>query len=311
MIGMEGAPGAQAAAMPGLRSPTSVRGEYENKPSTQSWPGYPPEAYTTYGGFDWMTATVGGLWDALLSEGRLFTLTSNSDNHRTILDTLRNGDFQPGQNFDNTGHLPDPVETGTPQPGSDLWPGQFSRTHVGVTRYGYREVMAGLRAGRVWVDHGQLVDGLDVRLEGGGARATLGGRLTVRRGHRLTLTVTVTSASRPNLHGNLPRLAHLDVIQGRTRPASADRDTFSAPDTRVQHTVDTSARTGTYTVRISLGSAENSGYLRLRGSDGRRNGPGLRGRQVDPHGPLPHPPGEGDPWLDTWLYTNPIFIDVR
>jgi hypothetical protein len=310
MIGMEGAPGAQGAAMPGLRSPTSVRGEYENKPSGQSWPRYPVEAYTTYGGFDWMTATVGGLWDALLSEGRLFTITSNSDNHRTILDTTRNGDFGPGQTFDNTGHLPDPIETGTSQPGSDFWPGQFSRTHVGVTQYGYREVMAGLRAGRVWVDHGQLVDGLDVRLEGDGTQVTLGGRLRVRRGQRLRLHVTVTSASRPNLHGDLPRLAHLDVIRGRTRAAAGDRDNFIAPDTRVEHTIDTSSKTGTYTLKIRLDDAVDSGYLRLRGSDGRRNGPGLHGRRVDPHGPLPHPGGEGDPWKDTWLYTNPIFIDV-
>jgi hypothetical protein len=311
MIGMEGAPGAQGAALPGVGSAASVRGEYQNKPSAQSWPGYPAEAYTTYGGFDWMTATVGGLWDALLSEGRLFTITSNSDNHRTVLDTTRNGDFGPGQTFDTVGNLPDPVETGTPQPGSDFWPGQFSRTHVGVTRYGYREVMAGLRAGRVWVDHGQLVDGIDVRLEAGASRATLGGRVRVRRGQRLTLTVTVTAASRPNLHGDLLRLAHLDVICGRTGPAAADRDAFVAPATRVVHTVDTSRHTGTYTLRIPLGAARESGYLRLRGSDGRRNGPGLRGRTVDPHGPLPHPPGQGDPWLDTWLYTNPIFIDVH
>jgi PHP domain-containing protein len=310
MIGMEGAPGAQGAAMPGVGGASSVRGEYQNKPSGQSWPGYPLATYTTYGGFDWMTATVGGLWDAMLSEGRLFTITSNSDNHRTVLDRTRNGDFGPGQTFETVGHLPDPVETGTPQPGSDFWPGQFSRTHVGVTRYGYRDVMAGLRAGRVWVDHGQLVDGLDVRLEAGRARATLGGRLRVRRGQRLTLTVTVASASRPNLHGDLPRLAHLDVIRGRTRRSSTAADGFVAPDTRVEETVDTRRRTGTYTLRIPLGAVRDSGYVRLRGSDGRRNGPGLRGRAVDPHGPLPHSPGAADPWADTWLYTNPIFVDV-
>jgi hypothetical protein len=288
----------------------SIRGEYQNKPSAQSWPGYPLETYTTYGGFDWMTATVGGLWDAMLSEGRLFTITSNSDNHRTVLDPTRNGDFAPGQTFDTVGHLPDPVDTETPQPGSDFWPGQFSRTHVGVTRYGYLDVMAGLRAGRVWVDHGQLVDGLDVRLVAGDARATLGGRLRVRRGQRLTLTVTVTSASRPNLHGDLPRLAHLDVIRGRTR-LSPDADNFAAPDTRVEQTVDTRRKSGTYTLRIALGAVQDSDYVRLRGSDGRRNGPGLRGLAVDPHGPLAHAPGTDDPWEDTWLYTNPIFIDVH
>ncbi len=313
MIGMEGAPGAQGAALPG-RGANSIRGEYENKPSAQSWPGYPPEAYLTYGGFDWMTATVGGLWDAMLAEGKLFTVTSNSDNHRTVHDTLRNGDWTPGQNFDNTGKLPDPVEAGSPQPGSDFWPGQFSRTHVGVTSYGYREVMAGLRAGRVWVDHGQLVDGLDVRLtradrQGGGA--TLGGRLRVRRGERLALTVTITPASRPNFHGELPRLAHVDVIRGAVRGPVRDRDVWRAPDTRVARTVDVGRRTGTYTLRIPIGQVRDSFYLRLRGSDGRRNGAGPLGSSVDPHGPIAHRPGEGDPWLDTWLYTNPIFVDVH
>ncbi|MDQ0370141.1 hypothetical protein J2S42_006810 [Catenuloplanes indicus] len=37
----------------------------------------------------------------------------------------------------------------------------------------------------------------------------------------------------------------------------------------------------------------------------------MPGRSVDPHGPAAHTPGNGDPWIDTWLYTNPIFVDVR
>ncbi|WP_436531198.1 PHP domain-containing protein [Actinoplanes sp. HUAS TT8] len=312
MIGMEGAPGAQGAALPGLRGANSIRGEYENKPSAQSYAGYPIGAYVTYGGFDWMTATVGGLWDALLAEGRLFSITTNSDNHRTVHDTLRNGDYPAGTTFDSLGKVPDPVETGVEQPGSDFWPGQFSRTHVGVTRYGYREVMAGLRAGRVWVDHGQLVDGLDVRLSSDhGRSATLGGRLRVRRGERVTLTVTVDSASRPNFHGVLPKLAHLDVIRGVVtgRPA-ADPDSWRAPDTRVVETVDVSRRSGRYTIRIPLGVVRASGYVRVRGSDGNRHGAGVLGAAIDPHGPIAHTPGDGDPWLDTWLYANPIFIDV-
>ncbi len=89
-------------------------------------------AYVTYGGFDWMTATVGGLWDALLSEGRLLSVTANSDNHRTVGDTWRNGDWLPGQNFDNIGRLPDPVDTGVAQPGSDLWPGQYGPGLLGA-----------------------------------------------------------------------------------------------------------------------------------------------------------------------------------
>lgn len=313
MIGMEGAPGAQGAALPGWRSPTSIRGEYENKPSAQSWAGYPAEAYVTYGGFDWATATVGGLWDSMLAEGSLYSITTNSDNHRTVFDTWKNGDWPAGQNFDNTGKLPDPVNTDTPQPGSDFWPGEFSRTHVGVTRYGYRSVMAGLRAGRVWVDHGHLLDGLDVRVKrdcDSGRGVTLGGRLRVRKGERITLYVTVTSASRPNPQGILPELAHVDVIRGAVRGPVADRDTWRAPDTRVVATKDVSGRKGTYTLRIPLTAGDESFYVRLRGSDGKRHGTGYLGASVDPHGPIPHEPGDGDPWADTWFYSNPVFVDV-
>ncbi|MFF8393152.1 PHP domain-containing protein [Streptomyces sp. NPDC016172] len=314
MIGMEGAPGAQGAAIPGWRGATSIRGEYENKPSAQSWPGYPAEAYLTYGGFDWATATVGGLWDSMLAEGRLFSVTTNSDAHRIVFDTWKNGDWQPGRTFDNTGRLPDPVNTDTPQPGSDFWPGQFSRTHVGVTGYGYRAVMAGMRAGRVWLDHGHLLDGLDVRLTRDcerGRGVTLGGRLRVRKGEKLTLNVTVTTASRPNPQGVLPELAHVDVIRGAVRGPVADRDTWKAPDTRVVRTADVSGREGTYTLRIPLTAGKESFYVRLRGSDGNRHGTGRLGASVDPHGPVPHPPGDGDPWADTWFYSNPVFVDVE
>jgi hypothetical protein len=316
-VGMEGAPGSQGDAEPAwvaYRGATNAqRGEYMNAPGTGSHPGYPPDAYRTYGGFDWATATVGGLWDSLLAEGRLFSITSNSDNHRTIWDTWKDGEFPPGQTFDSLGWKPSPTDTGVPQAGSDFWPGQFSRTHVGVTRYSYLDVLAGLRAGRVWVDHGQLVDGLDVRLATAGSKqrgVTLGGRLKAQRGERLELRVTVTSATRPNFHGLLPRLAHLDVIRGVVTGPVRDRDSWKAPDTRVVEQLDVRQKSGTYTLRIPLGRAERSHYLRLRGSDGRRNGPGYLGRAIDPAGPIQHPVNDGDPWLDTWLYTNPIFVDV-
>ncbi|PWG12930.1 histidinol-phosphatase [Streptomyces sp. V2] len=313
MIGMEGAPGAQGAAIPGWRGANSIRGEYENAPSANSFAGYPKEAYLTYGGFDWATATVGGLWDSMLAEGGLFSITSNSDAHRIVFDTWKNGDWPAGQNFDNTGKLPDPVDTTSPQPGSDFWPGQFSRTHVGVTRYGYRAVMAGMRAGRVWADHGHLLDGLEVRLKrrhSHGRGVTLGGRLRVRKGEKLTLEITVTTASRVNPHGILPKLAHVDVIRGTVTGPVTDADTWKAPDTKVVRTKDVSGLKGTYTLRIPVTVEDDSFYLRLRGSDGNHHGTGYLGASVDPHGPVPHAPGDGDPWTDTWFYANPIFVDV-
>jgi hypothetical protein len=121
----------------------------------------------------------------------------------------------------------------------------------------------------------------------------------------------VTTASRPNPQGILPELAHVDVIRGAVRGPVADRDTWKAPDTRVVESKDVSGRTGTYTLRIPLAAGEESFYVRLRGSDGNRNGTGYLGASVDPHGPVPHAPGDGDPWADTWFYSNPVFVDVE
>ncbi|MFC9245725.1 histidinol-phosphatase [Streptomyces sp. NPDC057136] len=312
-IGMEGAPGAQAAAIATNSGAGSVRGEYENAPSAKSWPGYPLESYRTLGGFDWMSATVGGMWDSLLAEGKPFWITSNSDNHRTVCDTWRDGDFPPGTDFDQLGHKPSPTDTGVPQHGSDFWPGQFSRTHVGVTRFGYRQVMDGLRAGRVWVDHGHLIDDIDVRLRRDGFDphgVTLGQRLRVRRGRQVSLDVTITPASRHNSNGDLPRLATLDVIRGTVIGPGTDRDSWCAPDTRVVDHIDVSHRRGTFTLHIPLGRVDEPFYVRLRGSDGKSNAPGPFGPAVDAHAPQPHSPGEGNPWNDLWLYTNPIFVDV-
>ncbi|MDT9700499.1 glycoside hydrolase family 2 TIM barrel-domain containing protein [Streptomyces sp. P17] len=152
---------------------------------------------------------------------------------------------------------------------------------------------------------------IDSRDRDHGRGVTLGGRLRVRKGERLTLSITVTSASRPNPQGILPELAHVDVIRGAVRGPVADRDSWRAPDTKVVHTRDVSGRKGTYTLRIPLVAGDESFYVRLRGSDGNRNGAGYLGASVDPHGPIVHEPGNGDPWADTWFYSNPVFVDVK
>ena len=184
--------------------------------------------------------------------------------------------------------------------------------------------MQALREGRSWVDHGHLVNRVEVEVTGGGpagrgrghaggrqVSATLGGRIRVRRGSSITLTVTVHPTTYRNAWGILPQLAHVDVIQGRVTGPATDRDTWRAPGTRVVRTWDTGGRRGPVTLRLEL-VAEHSGYLRLRGSAGNRHGVGPLGAAVDPHGPVPHDgtPDAGNPWADTWFYTNPVFVDV-
>ncbi len=314
-VGFEGAPGHQAAAIPAPGHEGKGRGFYDSGPSAQSFPGYPLASYITYGGFDWMTSTVGGLWDSLLAEGRPWWITANSDSHTVFNDTLVRGAFPPGENFDTHNRYPDPVDGKVPVTShGDFFPGNYSRTHVGAGRFGYTDVMAGLRAGRIWVDHGQLIDGLDVRLAEHGKDergATLGGYLRVRRGAKIRLSIGIDTARRPNYHGDVPSLARVDVVKGLVTGPVPDADTLTTPHTRVVKSFDVHRRTGRINLTLDLRDIDRPFYLRLRGTDGRRSQPGLLGAKVDPHGPAADVRGNADPWQDLWFYSNPIFVDVR
>ncbi|HEU5474066.1 MAG TPA: PHP domain-containing protein [Actinophytocola sp.] len=309
-IGMEGAPGHQAAGIAAPGGPGSGRGFYTGGPGPESFPGYPAESYRTWGGFDWFTATVGGLWDSLLAEGKPWWISANSDSHVNYLDVATRG---PNSDFDANGRYNDPVYGGVAlAQAGDFWPGFYSRTHVGTGGRSYRAVMDGLRAGRVWVDHGALIAGLDVRVRVRGDRrggVPLGGTLRVRRGTPVELAIDVDLAVLPNWAQFVPRLARVDVITGTVTGPAADRDTLFAPDTRVARSfeVPPGARHATFT--HPLGPVDRPGYVRVRGTDGNRTAPGFRGADVDPAGPAMDTLGNADPWTDLWLYTNPIFIE--
>jgi hypothetical protein len=322
-VGMEGAPGAQAGAIAANATERSRRGEYENALSEFSFAGYPAEAYLTHGGFDWTTAVVGGMWDSLLSEGRRWWITTNSDLHLKESDATRVGDFPTGPgweagatlaNFNRAGRRPDPIATDTPQNGADFWPGEFSRTHVGAVDRSSASLLEAIRAGRLWVDHGHLVAGLSVVLRATDQPetvATLGGTLAVERGTALELVVDVTPTTTATSRGTMPRLAHLDLIRGRVTGPVADRDEQRAPGTRVVEMLDVTDRSDSpFRVVMPLEPAAEDGYVRLRGSDGQVHGVGPLGAEVDPRAPQPYPISPADPWADTWLYTNPIFISV-
>ncbi|WP_323959841.1 hypothetical protein [Arthrobacter sp. JZ12] len=169
------------------------------------------------------------------------------------------------------------------------------------------------------MDHGHLLAGLEVRVReangqpGRGANGvTLGSRLQVRRGTDVEVSITLTPTEYRNAAGILPRVAHVDVISGPVTGPSADRDALRAPGTRVTRQFDVSGESGTVTVSHTFRDVDQSFYLRVRGSDGNRNGAGYYGADVDPGGPQRHGNGteEANPWLDTWFYANPIFVDV-
>lgn len=310
-LGWEGAPGHQAAGIPLPLGPGSGRGAYDNSPSANSFPGYPLESYRTWGGFDFYTATVGGLWDSLLAEGKPWWITANSDNHFVYTDVAARG---PGSDFPNNGFHNDPVYGGgISTTSADYWPGFYSRTNVGARQATYRAVMDGLRAGRTWVDHGRLIDSIDVEVRptSGGAGVTLGDVLRVRRGTRVTVDVTIDLASGPNWAQFVPSLARVDVIQGDVTGPVADPDTLSTPNTRVVESYEVTAGETQLRFRHDLGAVDGPVYIRLRGTDGNRSAPGFMGADVDPNGPAIDVVGDADPWEDLWFYTNPIWVLIR
>jgi hypothetical protein len=309
-VGMEGAPGHQAAGLAKPNGPGGGRGGYDNSPSAASFPGYPLESYRTWGGFDWMTATVGGLWDSLLAEGKAWWISANSDSHTVWLETAVRGTGD----FATNGRYGDPVHGGPPNHGaSDFWPGYYSRTHVGATLPTYRGVMDGIRGGRVWVDHGGLIAGLDVRARVAGDRrhnsgVPLGGVLQVRRGTPVELTIEIDLADQPNWAEFVPTLARVDLIAGAVTGPVSDPDAFTAPRTKVVKSFEVNPGTGKVTFTHSLGRVDEPFYLRVRGTDGKRSQPGPLGASVDPLGPAMDLPGDADPWQDLWFYANPIWV---
>jgi hypothetical protein len=305
-VGMEGAPGHQAAGIPASAGgPGGARGYYDRGPNADGYShaAYPPESYRTFGGFDWMTATVGGLWDSLLAEGLPWWVTATSDSHQVFRDTQRPGT----QDYATTGSRGTPIDTGVPITSyGDFWPGQYSSTLVAADARRYVDVMRALQAGKVVAVHGRLIEGLDLRVRpsrGGDSRGvTLGGRTSVRRGGDVTIDIAVELAGGPNANGDVPKLAKVDLISGPVTGKAGDRDSFTAPQTRVVQTFQVTGGSKRATFEYTFKNVQQSFYLRLRGSDG---------RQLDANG---NPPmdvaGDANPWEDLWFYANPVFVDV-
>ncbi|WP_068399366.1 PHP domain-containing protein [Kribbia dieselivorans] len=307
-MGWEGAPGHQAAGISKAQNgPGSARGYYGNAPrADRSFPGYPLEAYRTWGGFDFYTSTVGGLWDSLLAEGKPWWITANSDSHSVYLDPAVRG---ANSNFNLNGKYNDPEYGGTPnQNAGDFWPGYYSRTNVGTRKDSYAAVMAGLRDGNVWVDHGHLIDSIDVQVRAKGDNVGLGGVIVAKRGTQVELVVTIVPAQHANWAQFQPQLKKVDLIKGRITGPVADKDTLRAPETKVVKTWEVSG-TGEITLTFDLGRIDETGfYIRLRGSDGNRTAVGYYGADADATGPAIDVVGDADPWRDLWFYTNPVFV---
>jgi hypothetical protein len=258
-IGMEGAPGHQAGAIKpdGSPDPTGNRGGYGRAP--------------TLGGFDQMTATLGGFWDSMLSEGRRWFITATSDSHAN----WRDG-------------------------GNDFWPGEYSKTYVQAAP-NHGDIIDGLRSGRIFVTTGDLVSEVEVIATSGRRSAGIGGTLQARMGRPLTVTIRVRDPAGANAAGRTPAVARIDLISGPITGAAVNRSTDRAAGAAVaqRFTAADWQRDGevlTMTHRIPA----VSGPLYLR----------VRGTSTAELEPAADPKGE-NPWDDLWFYANPIFVMAR
>ncbi|MEZ7125629.1 phosphoesterase [Nonomuraea sp. AD125B] len=252
-VGFEGAPGHQAGPLNG-----GARGGYGNHP--------------TYGGFDQMTARVGGLWDSLLGEGRHWWITATSDSH---VHWTRGG--------------------------SDFWPGEYSKTYV-MARQDYGDVMDALRGGRIFVTTGDLVTALDVTASAQGRSATVSETLVLSNRGRGDVEVEIRFRPLNGVNGNgdRPEVRRVDLIAGQVTGVSADLDAATNPTTKVVARFgpnDWRRQGQDMVIRHTLRDVGQDSYLRVRGTS------------TDEMEPLAD--GKESPWQDLWFYSNPVFIRVR
>jgi hypothetical protein len=236
-VGMAGAPGHQGVT---LRSATGARGGYGNHP--------------TMGGFDQMTARLGGFWDSMLGEGRRWWITANSDSHVN----WRDG-------------------------GVDFWPGEYSKTYVWAER-DHDSVLDGIRNGRIFVTLGDLLSELYVTVRADRDEATIGGTVEVERGDSVEVTIRFLDPVDPNHNGQNPSVTRVDLIVGLVLGPAEARSSDTNPTTRVEArfteadwTVDGPYRTVTYML-----PAMADLYLRVRGTNGEELEP-----EPDPRGENP------------------------
>ena len=216
------------------------RGEYQIKRNSFSGVATDSVGGTTYGGTGVYGAQVGGVWDALLGEGRNFWFFASSDWHNRgsfgADDRRSTQDFQPGEYQRN-----------------------YTLVRNGADKLRPQTIVDGLRSGNVFASSGQLIDRLSfvacASYAGIAAKtsaavealavaaatnntsvdasncATMGEKLVVRPGAEIVVAVVVRDPAgannspytfpNPSLKQigktqplNMPVLDHIDLVRG-------------------------------------------------------------------------------------------------
>ncbi len=291
MRGFEGSPGHQAASLNG-----KPRGGYAGTKRNGSWEQYPEDAYRTYGGFDWMTARVGGMWDALLAQNLpvFVTATANCHRHWQDMSQLDDADFESSGRTKLGSRR---VEKGENE---DFFPGEYSRTAVFVPQNDPLAIMQGMRSGNMFASLGNIVERCELLAISGGQMIPMGGTLTLNSPNDpVTISIRIKLPRKKNLNGELPKLDHIDIIAGNIEPGAYQPTSFLNPSTSVVATVSPAqaVRKGDFLdYGFKIDKVQGDFYLRLRGTN--------LANVKDPVADSTNT----KPWEDLWFYSNPLFI---
>ncbi len=248
----------------------------------------------TFGGCGYYAATVGGLWDAMLSEGRNWWLFASSDFH------TEDGDF---------------------------YPGEYEKTYTYVDdKSDAQAIVDGLRSGNSWIVEGDLIDDLEFSI----GDSTMGQTLQATES-QVTVTITVHDPQGTNYNTysdyTNPVLDHIDLIAGSVtgyvESTSDSYDVDSVTTTSVIARFDaegnvtdgngitstawTDKGDGYYEMSFET-TVSSDMYFRLRGTN---QGLGIE-NQTDANGnPLPDSLVTNNAtaaFADLWFYSNPVFV---
>jgi hypothetical protein len=265
----------------------------------------------TYGGVDYVVAQVGGVWDALLGEGRRIWNFADSDHHFEV--------------------------DATQQFSSGYYPGEYAKTYIWLpgTRTDLKTLLAAMRSGKSFGVFGDLINALDFTAGTAATSADMGGTLTAKAGDKVTITIRFKSPDHNNYEYPLgsgfkvnmrPVVDHVDLIAGDVTGKAASGTPAYAKDTN-----DTTKVVATFTkadwkvdadgyntVTYTYTAAKNQ-YFRLRGTNLGMNVSG----ETSNGNPLPDQKTvvtenaarfnaiNDRNYNDLWFYSNPVFVSVQ
>jgi hypothetical protein len=248
----------------------------------------------TFGGAGIFMSQTGGLWDALLSEGRHWWISASSDYHAD----------------------------------DDFLPGEYQKTYTYVTRKNDPQALIdGLRSGNTFIVTGGLITSLNFRAGG----STMGQTLKTDR-KNITIEIRVLDPDQQNFNTysdyTNPVLDHIDLIAGKVTglipSGSPEYDRDSVTTTKVIARFDAkggvSDANGIVSEKWSKSpdgwisivykaDIEGSMYFRLRGTNHPLNTPGELDENGNPFPDFAEENTAAKAFSDLWFYSNPVFVE--